>query len=170
MIPTSGEFFLGIRYLTSSSSQVVADIQVIQAKLKLNSYLIAGGIVDLTLAFCFFSGWTFFPNAVAFGYSFDPSLSVVYWALSGLGFFLCAGYLLGGSKMAFVIVPIVHAVFCADFFLSQSHWVELLQGFTPVFFPVLLKNLPLPFYEIFAAWSLYVTGALALSRKHMINP
>src|SRR5581483_6728942 len=38
LLPTVGEYFLGIRYLTSSSSQVVADIKIIQAKLKLNPY------------------------------------------------------------------------------------------------------------------------------------
>jgi hypothetical protein len=170
LIPTAGEFFLGIRYLTSSSSQVVADIQVIQAKLKLNGYLIAGGIVDLTLAFVFFAGWTFFPNAVVLGYSLDPSLSVLYWALSGLGFFVCAGYLLGGSKMALWAVPVIHVFFWLDFFLSQSQWTGFLQGLSPAFLVDQLKNLPLPFYQIFGAWTLYVTGVLALSRKHMVNP
>ena len=170
LIPTSGEFFLGIRYLTSSSSQVVADIQVIQAKLKLNPYLIAAGIVDLTLAFTFFAGWTFFPNAVAFGYTFDPSLSVAYWALAGLAFFVCAGYLLGGSRIAFFVVPAVHLVFFADLLLSQSQWLGFLQGMTPALVPNLLKELPLPFYQLFGGWSLYVVSVLALSRKHMINP
>ncbi len=58
--PTAGEYCLGIRYLTSSSSQVVADIQVIQAKLKLNGFLLTAGIVEMTLAMLpLFSGWTF---------------------------------------------------------------------------------------------------------------
>src|SRR5689334_11172946 len=47
--PTAGEFCLGIRYLTSSSSQVVADIQVIHPKLKMNGFLLTAGIMELTL-------------------------------------------------------------------------------------------------------------------------
>ncbi|HVZ80871.1 MAG TPA: hypothetical protein VHE12_08740 [bacterium] len=168
--PTAGEFFLGIRYLTSSSSQVVADIQVIQAKLKLNGYLILAGIVDLTLAFSFLAGWTFFPNAVAFGYAVDPSLSVAYWTLVGLAFFVCAGYLLGGSRMALFVVPFVHLVLCIDLFLGQSQWASLFQGLPPSFLPTLLKVLPVPVYQLFLAWSFYVVGALGLSHKHMVNP
>lgn len=170
LIPTAGEFFLGIRYLTSSSSQVVADIQVIQAKLKLNGYLIAAGIGDLTLAFTFLAGWTFFPNAVAFGFSFDPSLSVAYWAVSGLAFFVSAGYLLGGSRLSFAVVPSVHLFFCLDLSLSQPQWTTMLQGAAPDILVTALKDLPLPFFEAFAVWSLFVAGSLVLSRKHMVNP
>ena len=173
--PTVGEYCLGIRYLTSSSSQVVADIQVIQAKLRLNGYLLTSGVVELTLAIFFLCGWTVLGKAVILGTAFGPPLSLVYWIASGFAFFLCAGHLLSGSKMAFWTVPLVHLVLSLDFFVSYPAWRELLQNDT-VFPPWvseavihLAKVQSFFFLELFALWSLFLVLTLIFSRKHLIN-
>ena len=113
LVPTAGEYVLGIRYMTSSSSHVVADIQVLHPKLVLNGFLLFGGVVDLTLAFLFLSGWTFLARAVVLGMAIESPWSLIYWVVSGLLFFLAATALLGGSKSAVWLVPLIHAWFLA---------------------------------------------------------
>ena len=173
--PTAGEYCLGIRYLTSSSSQVVADIQVIHPKLKLNGFLLTSGVVELTLAILFLCGWTVLGKAVFWGMPFGPPLSLAYWIISGFAFFLCSGYLLGGSKNALWIVPLVHLVLALDFFMSYPSWKALLQN--DMFYPPWLseafihvaKYQSFFLLEIFTLWSLFVALSLIFSRKLLVN-
>lgn len=169
--PTAGEYFLGIRYLTSSSSQVVADIQIIHAKLKLNGFLLTAGIVELTLAIFLFSGWTFLPQAPAFGFYIVAPLSLIYWAISGFAFFLCSGYLLSGSKLSFWVVPAVHVFFLVDLFLSHPLWNDLLQSGETAASGLLqvTKSQPFPLLDMFIAWTLFTLLTLIFSRKHLVN-
>ena len=173
--PTAGEYCLGIRYLTSSSSQVVADIQVIHNKLKLNGFLVAAGVGELSLAIFLFCGWTFLSKASTCGFDFGQPLSLAYWMFSGLVFFLCSGYLLSGSKHALWFAPLSHIALLVDLFLSDPKWHDILR-----------KNLlspswmtePLTFlgkspnyflFEIFLFWSLFVGTVIIFSRKHLVN-
>lgn len=169
--PTAGEYCVGIRYLTSSSSQVVADIKVVPNKLKLNGFLLFAGVVELTLAILFFSGWTFLGKAAFFGLSFNPPLSVAYWALAGFAFFLCSGYFLSASKLALWVVPLLHGIFLVDMFTSETVWRQLLQDdpLAAAGLFHLLKTIPFPLPNLFVLWSLFVFGALAFSRKHLVN-
>ncbi len=173
--PTAGEYCLGIRYLTSSSSQVVADIQIVHAKLKLNEYLLVAGVVELTLAFLFLSGWTFLGKAVVFGVVLGSPYALVYWAFAGFAFFICGGYMLSGCKVALWVVPLVHVLFGLDFFISYPAWKELMQNnlfYTPWVWSALVafaKSQSFFFLELFALWSCFVMGVLAFSRKHLVN-
>lgn len=169
--PTAGEYCVGIRYLTSSSSQVVADIKVINNKLKLNGFLIATGVLELTLAILLFSGWTLMSKAAFWGIAIGTPLSMAYWALTGLAFFICSGYLLSGSKLALGVVPIVHVIFGVDLFLSGNIWNKLIQN-DPLFpqrFLHLVNAEPFHFLNFFALWTLFAIGALIFSRKHLMN-
>jgi len=173
--PTAGEYCLGIRYLTSSSSQVVADIQVINAKLRLNGFILTAGVVDLTLAFLFLCGWTFLGKAVLFGLDFGPPLSLLYWVLSGFLFFLCSSHLLCGSKNALWSVPLVHAWFMADFLKSLGVWTELFQS--DLFFTSWMSAQVIHMAKfqsplllgLFGLWSLFVFGVVFFSRKLFVN-
>ena len=173
--PTAGEYCLGIRYLTSSSSQVVADIQVINQKLKLNGFLLTAGVVELTFAILFFCGWTFLTKAVVWGYPIAPPLSLVYWTGIGFLFFICSGYLLSGSKITVWVGPLIHAAACLEFFKSYPTWKELLQK--DLFYPAwvsesiihLIRSQPFFFLELFALWSLFVAAAILFSRKLLVN-
>ena len=173
--PTAGEYCLGIRYLTSASSQVVADIQVINAKLKLNGYLLAAGVVELTLAILFFSGWTFLGKAVVGGFVLAAPFSLAYWTAGGFAFFVCAAYLLNGSKRALWVVPSIHAILAVDFFKSYPVWKDLMQSdlfYTPWVGNALVniaKTQSFFFLELFGLWSLFVICAIAFSRKHLVN-
>src|SRR5581483_7971452 len=169
--PTAGEYCLGIRYLTSSSSQVVADIQVIQPKLKLNGFVLTAGIVELTLAILLFSGWSFLPQAAAFGVTFGPPLSVAYWALGGFAFFVCSGYLLSGSKFSFVAIPVIHGLFLVDLFMSHDLWTALLpkDSLGGANLAHAIHAEPFPLLNLFILWSLYLLGTLLFSRKHLVN-
>ncbi len=169
--PTAGEFCVGIRYLTSASSQVVADIKVVHGKLKLNGFLLFAGITELTLAMLFFSGWTFLTKAVFFGLTFGPPLSVVYWALTGFAFFLCCGYFLSASKLAFLVVPGVHLLFLADLWVSRQAWGALLSQ-DPLAaggLGRLLLAMPFSPSDLFGLFTLAVFGILAFSHKHLVN-
>lgn len=171
LIPTAGEYCVGIRYLTSSSSQVVADIKVVHPKLKLNGFLIAAGVSELTLAIGSFSGWTLLPQAAFFGIRFGPPLSVAHWALAGFAFFLCSGYLLSGSKPALFLAPAVHGLLMADLFAGRAVWQDILQG-NDLAAPMMahfLKNPPLPWMDLFTALSLFVVVTVIFSRKQLVN-
>jgi hypothetical protein len=166
--PTAGEFCLGIRYLTSSSSQVVADIQVLHSKLKLNGFLVAAGVVELTLAVLLLSGWTFLGKAAALGWVLPAPLSMVYWALMGIGCFTCGGLILGASRQALWAVPAIHAIMAADLRWSQGAWGNVLRE------DVLLTGgsgswgAVAPFlWQAFLLWGIIAAAGLALSRKHL---
>ncbi len=150
---------------------MVADIQVIQVKLKLNGFLLTAGVVELTLAMFLFSGWTFLSQAPAFGYCLEAPLSLIYWTLAGMAPFLCSGYLLSGSKLAFGVVPVIHGIFLVDIVLSRPLWNDLLQSgkvaassLTPT-----TPSQPFPLVDFFVVWTLYVVLTLIFSRKHMVN-
>ena len=175
LVPTVGEYCLGIRYLTSSSSQVVADIQVIHAKLKLNGFLLTAGVIELTLAFLFFCGWTFVGKAVVSGFVVDPAYALFYWAMVGFSFFACAGYLLNGSKIAIAVVPTVHGLLAIDFCRSYPVWKDLMQNdlfYTPWVWGLLVhlaKTQPMFFIKFYALWSVFVVLVLYFSRKLLVN-
>ncbi len=175
LIPTVGEYCLGIRYLTSSSSQVVADIQVIHNKLKLNGFLLGAGVVDLSLAILFFCGWTFLGKAVFLGIQVGPPLALVYWIFTGFLFFISSGNLLSGSKQALWVVPAAHLATGIEFFISYPVWKPLLENdlsyppwVTPAFVHM-IKSQSFFFLEVFGVWSLFVVASLVFSRKHLIN-
>ena len=173
--PTAGEYCLGIRYLTSSSSQVVADIQVIHNKLKLNEYLLIAGVVELTFAILFFCGWTFLGKAVFLTLPFGPPLSMVYWMAMGFIFFMCSGYLLSGSRQALWTVPLVHFLTAVEFLMSYPVWKNYLENEVvyPAWFSgsivMTAKSQSFLFLELFIVWSLFVCGAILFSRKHLVN-
>ncbi len=174
--PTAGEYCLGIRYLTSASSQVVADIQVVHNKVKLNGFLILLGVVELTTAILFLCGWTFMSKIAVWNIPVESPLSLLYWVVSGFAFFLCAGYVLSGSKNASWAVPIIHTFFALNFFQSRPLWEELLK--TSVFanpwaLGALIHLAQTQFFllwEVFVVWSVFAFGMLVFSRKHLINP
>jgi hypothetical protein len=175
LVPTAGEYIMGIRYMTSKSSHVVADIQVIHPKLVLNGYLLFGGVVDLSLSFYFLSGWTFLSKAVVLGMPLQPPWSLIYWVVSGLLFFLAASSLLGGSKSAVWLVPLIHAWFLADFQKSLTGWTGLLPNaliITPwvsVTLNALAKNQSTVMLGLFTLFSVYLLLVVAFSRKHLVN-
>jgi hypothetical protein len=175
LTPTAGQYCLGIRYLMSSSSQVVADIKVINQKLKLNGFLLAAGVVDLTFAILFLCGWTFMTKAVVWGFSIEPPLSLLYWIAIGLLFFLSSGNLLSGSKPALWAVPLVHIATGVEFFRSYPTWRDLLQNeaFSPPWVTEALihmaKYQSFFILELYALWSLFVIASVFLSRKHLVN-
>jgi len=175
LVPTVGEYCLGIRYLTSSSSQVVADIQVVHPKLKLNGFLLTAGVVELTLAFIFFCGWTFVGKAVVSGWVLDPAYTIFYWALVGFAFFVCSGYLLNGSMIALAVVPAVHGILAVDFYKSYPVWKDLMENdllYTPWVWAAVVhlsKSEPMIFLDIYFLWSAFVVLALYFSRKLLVN-
>jgi hypothetical protein len=154
---------------------VVADIQVIHPKLKLNPFLLTAGVVDLTLAFFFFCGWTFVSKAVVSGFVLDPAYTLFYWAIVGFSLFVSSGYLLNGSKVAMAVVPTVHAILAVDFYRSYSVWKDLMQNnlfYTPWISTAVVniaKTQPMIFLDFYLAWSVFVVGVLYFSRKLLVN-
>jgi hypothetical protein len=168
--PTAGEFCLGIRYLTSSSSHVVTEIQVIHPKLKLNGFLLFSGVVEMTLAILFFCGWTFIQKAVVWGITVEGLFTFAYWLALGMAFFLCGGGLLSGTKNALWVVPAVHLVFLADLFKSLPTW-KMLWGTSsfPNWMSVLVKTSPFFGMEWIFLWTLFLLAVVFLSRRHLVN-
>jgi len=167
--PTAGEFCLGIRYLTSSSSQVVADIQVVHPKLKLNGFLVAAGVLEVTLAVVFLSGWTFLEKAAGLGMVLAHPFSMLFWSLAGLGFFTCGGLLLGGSRNALWAVPLLHLLAVLDLRLSYGAWQTVLQQ--NALSPKLLERIPVGFHfwEACVLWGVLLTLGLFFSKKQLVN-
>jgi hypothetical protein len=173
--PTAGEFCVGIRYLTSSSTHVVADIQIIHPKLKLNNYILIAGVIELTLAFLTLSGWTFLSKAVLLGFSFGPPFSLIYWVMEGLAFFACSASLLSGSKIApWLIIPI-HLWLTFDFFKSAVVWRDILKS--DLYYAPWVSNALssiagtnyASFVDLFSLWSLFLVMLVVLSRRHWVN-
>lgn len=175
LVPTAGEYILGIRYMTSSSAHVVADIQVLHPKLVLNGFLVFGGVVDLTLSLGFLSGWTFLGRSVVGGVALDPPWSLIYWVATGLLFFLAATAMLGGSRNAVWLVPLVHAWFSIDFNRSFQGWTELLHHdliFTPMVSNAMIaaaRSQSNVILGMFYLYSLYLVVVVAFSRRHLVN-
>ncbi len=174
--PTAGEYFLGIRYLTSASSQVVADIKIIHPKLKLNGFILFAGVLELTLSILFFSGWTLLAKSVIGGIIISPPLSLVYWAVYGLGLFACGASFLGGSKNIFWVVPVIHGWFLADFHLSCRVWEGILKtemtitpGASTALWESLSKVQPPSMLVTFLVWTAFLALVIFFSRKLMVN-
>jgi len=175
LIPTAGEYALGIRYMKSSSSHVIADILVIHPKLVLNGFLLFGGVVDLAFSFCSLCGWTFLGKAVIGGFILESPFSLVYWVVYGFLIFLAATSLLGGSKNAVWLVPLIHAWFLFDFHQSFQNWTIVLTNsliFTPWVTALILnlgKYQSTLILGLFSLYSLYLLAVVAFSRKHLVN-
>jgi hypothetical protein len=173
--PTVGEFCLGIRYLTSSSAHVVADIKVIHPKFKLNDYVLLAGMGEITLAFIFFCGWTFCDKVIVLGYPVGPPFSLVYWILSGLAFFACGASFLSGSKNTVWTVTPLQLLFVINFYLSADAWVKILkteQDYSPWLSNVLEAFGKVPgslWFELFCCWSVFTILVVFLSRRHWVN-
>jgi hypothetical protein len=170
--PTVGEFCLGIRYLTSSSSHVVADIKVVNPKLKLNDFILMAGIVEISLAFFFLCGWTFFNQVVFLTMAFGAPLSMVYWVLGGLLFFVCGASFLSASKNTTWIVPLAHVWFCLDLFKSADGWVKIIKenSADAPSVAALLAAWPKAtgplLTELFCLLSAYMIAVVFFSRRH----
>lgn len=175
LIPTAGQYLLGIRYMKSSSSHVVADILVLHPKLVLNGFLLFGGVVDLTFSFGFLSGWTFLDGAAVGGVALQTPWSLIYWVVSGILFFLAATSMLGGSKNALWLVPLIHAWFSIDFHQSFQAWAGQFHTdliFTPWISSAMISlaksqsSLTLGLFTLFSG---YLLVTVAFSRKHLVN-
>jgi len=165
--PTIGEFCTGIRYLTSSSAHVVADIKIVNPKFKLNDFILLAGLVEITLAFAFFCGWTFLDQVAFLRLTFGPPLSLIYWTLAGLLFFMCGASFLGGSKNTPWVVILAHGWFSLDLFFSSDEWAaRLREAFGPAG-PTAWADLTGPHLtEFFCALSLYLIATAFFSRRH----
>ncbi len=172
--PTLGDLFMNIRYLSSSSNQVVADIRVVNPKLRLNPFLLLAGTLETTLAMIALSAWTVLDQAVSWGVLWKGPSSFLYYASCGFLLFLCGAALLCGSRNARWAAPITHAVLLGDLFLSAELWLQTLPG----------QEILLPWYDkpapvtrealvaaavIFAAWSVVLSVGLVFSRKHLVQ-
>ncbi len=174
--PTAGEYFLGIRYLTSSSSQVVADIKIIHPKLLLNGFLLFAGVFEITLSILFFSGWTFLGKAVLGGIIISPPMSLLYWAVYGLGLFACGTSFLSGSKNIFWVLPVIHCWLLVDFHLSCDVWPGIFKtemilspGTAVFFYDFISKTQHYSFLLVFLVWTAFLAVVLFFSRKQMVN-
>jgi|GEM_PF-1680193 len=175
LIPSAGEYVLGIRYMKSSSSHVVADILVLHPKLVLNDFLVFGGVVDLTFALVFLCGWTFMGRAVVAGLTLDSPWSLIYWVAYGLLFFLASTAMLSGSKNAVWMVPLIHAWLLFDFHQSFIGWTGQIPSsliLTPWVSSLVIalgKNQSTLILGLFSIYSLYLLAVVAFSRKHLVN-
>jgi hypothetical protein len=168
--PTAGEYCLGIRYLTSTSSHVVTEIQVIHSKLKLNGPLLFAGIIEFSLAILFFCGWTFLNKAVIWGFIIGGMFPFAYWLVAGMAFFLCGGYLLSGSRNALWAVPGIHLLLLADFYKSYPTWKNVWENASlPQALAFLLKTSSFFGIQWFGFWSLFLIAVIYLSRRHLVN-
>ncbi|MGH7740114.1 MAG: hypothetical protein ACREL1_08215 [bacterium] len=172
---TVGEFCLGIRYLTSSSSHVVADIKIVNPKLKLNDFILIAGVAEISLAFVFFSGWTFLNQIALFNWSWGPPFSFIYWILIGLFFFACGASFLSGSKNTIWIVPAVHLWLILDLLKSAQAWTRIFRdGFAdmPCASALLAawpKSSGLLLIEFFCLFSFFVISVVFLSRRQWVH-
>ena len=173
--PTVGEFCVGIRYLTSSSAHVVADIKIINPKFKLNDYILLAGVGEITLSFIFLCGWTFCNQIIVLGMPVGQPFSLVYWVLSGLAFFACGASFLSGSKNTLWTVPPVQLWFVFDFYRSADPWGKLLkadQDYSPWFANAFATFAKLPgplWFELFCCWSFFAILVVLLSRRQWVN-
>ena len=172
--PTLWEATLGVRYLMSTSNQVVADIKVVNPKLKLNAFLMAAGVVEISLALAVLSLWTVLDQAASWGTVLKEPTSFLYYGGFGILLFLCAASLLSGSRNARWAVPIVHAGLLLDHFVSAAKWLEILPG-KEVLWPWAAKaakiepGLVASALLFFAAWSLVLAVGTGLSRKYLVQ-
>jgi len=171
--PTLGDLFMNIRYLTSASNQVVADIRVVNPKVKLNGFLLAAGILETTWAVFGLSAWTLFDQAASFGAVRGGALSFIYYTAFGFLLLLCASSLLSASKASRWAVPGIHALVLSDHLASYGAWQEALKGHA-VLWPWADKAVPIATEAVsitllaFAAFSILLASCIALSRKFLV--
>lgn len=171
---TMGDFFMGIRYLASSSNEVVADIRVINPKSKLNGFLLFAGIFETTWAILDLSLWTVLDKAVILGHVRENPTAFLYYILLGLVMFVCAALLLCASKNSLWAVPIVHACVLLELFQSAASWINFIPSIN-ITLPwaekaaQLTSNVPAVFILVFAVWSIVLVAGVFFTRKILVN-
>jgi hypothetical protein len=172
--PTMGDFFMGIRYLASSSNEVVADIRIINPKSKLNGFLLWAGLFETTWAILGLSLWTFLDRAVFMGRMQENPKAFLYYIVLGLLMFVCAALLLGASQNARWAVPLVHACILLELFQSAAAWINLIPSIE-ITLPwaekaaQLASDVPSIFILVFAVWSVVVSVGVFFTRKILVN-
>jgi hypothetical protein len=150
---------MGIRYLTSKSSQVIAQIQVLDPRSRLNGPLLVAGLVETTLAFAALAAWTVLDRAVVLGRILVGGPAFLFWLISGALLLTCAFRILSGSRSAPWRVPLDHAVLAVAAGADLGPWTgDLHTGW---------RSLTAAGFAGFAAWTVALTGILVLSRAHL---
>jgi hypothetical protein len=170
--PTVGDFFMGIRYLSSSSNQVVADIRIINPKLKLSGFLLFAGAVETTWAVLSFSLWTFLDKAVFLGHVLENPNSFLFYTIFGFLMFFCATLLLSTSRKAQWTVPIIHGCLLLELIQSATHWLTLIPS-VEITLPWAEKaaringDVTAAFVLAFGFWTLVIMAGVYFSRKNL---
>lgn len=147
MFPTPGELIGGVRYLTSSSRQVMVDIQVVDLEKTPPPVLAALAGVDILLGFFFLCGWAFLPGAVLFGEVLSGKSTWFFFAGAGFSFFWAGAEVLCLFPSALRLVPLVHAAWCLEMTLSFPAWRRVFNGGASFAVPAFLAFLYL--YSLF---------------------
>lgn len=172
--PTLGEKFMGLRYLSSSSNQVVADIQVVNQKVKLNAFLLLAGAVETTWALLALSLWTVLDKAIFLGRVIPNPSAFLFDTLLGILLVVAAGMLLSASRAALWAVPALHALLLAELSRSYAAWLEFVPS-QDLLLPWAEKASKLPpavpevVLILFTAWSLALAVGIVFSRKYLVN-
>ena len=159
--PTPGEFSMGIRYLTSSSRQVVAEIQVLNPKLRLNTALLASGVAEMLLAFGCLAAWTRCDLVAPFGQVVEGASAFGVWLLIGALHLACSFYILSGSRLARSRVPMVHALTAILIGWDLSAWTLCL--------PATMSSWIRPAFIAYCVESVLLGIVLVLSRNHLVH-
>jgi hypothetical protein len=171
--PTLGDAFLGIRYLASASKQVVADIRVVNPKVKVNGFLLVAGVVEITFALIALSLWTAMDKAVFLGRELNNPGAFFYDTVLGLILFGCASQLLSASQNVKWSIPIAHACILLELVQSASKWFALIptmEGVLPWSKAAPLNALvPEVVLMAFVLWSVVLMGGVYFSRKILVN-
>jgi len=157
--PTPGEGAMGIRYLTSKSSQVVAEIQVLDRRHRLNAPLLLAGVLEATLAFAGLASWTVLDRAVLLGRVVDAPLAFLTLLAAAAVQMTAAFHVLSGSRAALSRVPAAHAVLILLAAPSLDAWPSVL--------PAPFASLVRPFFAAYVAWSVLLGLILFLSRSRL---
>jgi hypothetical protein len=171
--PTLGDFFMNIRYLTSSSNQVVADIRVVNPKVKMNGFLLVAGIGETTWAVFGLSAWTLFDHSASLGVELSSASSFLYYVVFGFLMLLSASSLLSGARTARWAVPGAHVVILIDQLVSARLWLHALSD-QEVLWPWAEKAVRISpegvsmFLLLFAVWSVILSIGIAFSRRHLV--
>ncbi len=168
--PSLGDFFMGIRYLSSSSKQVVADIRVVNPKVPLNGFLLLAGVVEITLAVLSFALWTVMDRSVLLGQTLTLPTAFLWDTCLGFLYFLSAALLLSASRNAVWVVPILHGILVSEAVVSLQAWQRLLAA-SPILLPGTEQPVALPaglvetLLIVGLGWTLTLLIGLWFSRK-----
>lgn len=152
MFPTPGELIGGVRYLTSSSRQVMVDIQVVDLEKTPPPVLAALAGADILLGSFFLCGWAFFPGAALFGEVLSGKSAWFFFAGAGFSFFWAGAEVLCLFPTALKLVPLLHAAWCLEMTLSFPAWRRVFSGESSFAVPVFLAFLYL--YSFFLVFQL----------------